>query len=97
MLALGGEGARDDLVGGVIAAHGVDGQHRTWHRTVGTGHAEVPGAFRVPRAAAAVGSAHFRALGPGLGSALVRPDRRPPLRVVRCRAQRVTRGGSGRG
>ena len=93
MLALGGERARDDLIGGAIAAHGVDGQHRTWRRTPGTGRAEVPGTFRAPRAAAAVG----RALGPAIGSVLARPGRGPPLPAVRCRAQRVTRGGSGRG
>jgi len=93
VLALGGERARDDLVGGVIAAHGVDGQHRTWHRAAAEGHTEVGGASRAPRTAAAVGSAHFRALGPGLGL----PGRGPPLRVVRRGAQRFTREGSDRG
>jgi hypothetical protein len=99
VLALGGQRARDDLVGGVVAAHGVDGQHRT----AGPGH-QVPGPVRAPRAAAAFGRA--------LGSALVRPGRGPPLRTVRGpplrtvrgpplrtvrgRAQRVTQGVSGR-
>ena len=97
VLALGGQRARDDLVGGVVAAHGVDGQHRTGHRAAGSGHHQVPGSLRAARAAAALGRA--------LGSALVRPGRRPSLRMVRRlslrmvrgRAQRVTQGVSGRG
>jgi hypothetical protein len=97
VLALGGQRARDDLVRGVVAAHGVDGQHRTGHRAAGTGHHQVPGSLRAARAAAAVGRA--------LGSALVRPGRGPSLRMVRGpslrmvrgRAQWVTQGVSGRG
>ena len=101
VLALGGQRARDDLVGGVVAAHGVDGQHRTGHRPdvgrAGTGHHHVPGPLRAARAGAALG----RALGP----ALVPPGRGPSLRTVRGlsfravrgRAQRVTQGVCGRG
>jgi hypothetical protein len=108
VLALGGERARDDLVGGVIAAHGVDGQHRTGHRPPGPGHGRIPGPPSTPRAATAVGPARFRAhirtRFRALGSAyfrahflaLLRPGRGPPLRAGRCRAQRVT-GLSGRG
>jgi len=101
VLALGGQRARDDLVGGVVAAHGVDGQHRTAHRTgsraahrtgyraAGPGHHQLPGPPRAARAGAALG----RALRP----ALVRPGRGPSLRMARGRAQRVTQGVSGRG
>ena len=93
MLALGGQRARDDLVRGVVAAHGVDGQYRTGHRPdvgrAGTGHHQVPGPLRAARAAAPVERA--------LGSAVVRTVRGPSLRMVRGRAQRVTQGVSGRG
>jgi hypothetical protein len=101
VLALGGQRARDDLVGGVVAAHGVDGEHGTGHRPdvgrAGTGHRQVPGPLRAAQAGAA--------LGRTLGSALVRPGRGPSLRtvrgpslrMVRGRAQRVTQWVSGRG
>jgi hypothetical protein len=88
VLALGGQRARDDLVGGAVAAHRVDGQHRTGHRGAGTDH-QVPGPLRAAWAGAALGRA--------LGSALVRPGRGPSLRMVRGRAQRVTQGFSGLG
>jgi hypothetical protein len=39
MLALGRERARDDLVGCVVAAHGVDGQHRTGRSAAAAGNA----------------------------------------------------------
>ena len=84
MLALGGECARDDLVGGVIAAHGIDGQYRIRHRRAGAGHGEVIGASRAPGSAVAV----RRALGPGPGL----PACGLPLWVVCRGAQRVTRG-----
>jgi hypothetical protein len=89
VLALGGQRARDDLVGGMVAAHGVDGQHRTGHRAVGTGQHQVPRPLRAARAGAAVERV--------LGSALVRPRRKPSFRTVRGRAQRVTQGVCGRG
>jgi hypothetical protein len=101
VLALGGERARDDLVGGVVAAHGVDGQHRAGHRPdvrrAGTSQHQVPGPLRAARAGAAVGRALGSALvrlgrGPSLGT-----GRGPSLRMVRDRAQRVTQGVSGRG
>jgi hypothetical protein len=109
MLTLGGQRARDDLVGGVVAAHGVDGQHRTAHRAAhrtgfraahrtgyraaGPGHHQVPCSLRAARAGAALG----RALRPALRPALVRSARGPSLRMARGRAQRVTQGVSGRG
>jgi hypothetical protein len=105
VLALGGQRARDDLVGGVVAAHGVDGQHRAAHRTwyraahrtgyraAGPGHHQVPGSLRAARAGAALG----HALRPALRPALVRSARGPSLRMARGRAQRVTQGVSGRG
>jgi hypothetical protein len=89
VLALGGQRARDDLVWGMVAAHGVDGQHRTGHPAVGMGQHQVPRRLRAARAGAAVGRV--------LGSALIRPGRRPSFRTVRGRAQRVTQGVCGRG
>jgi hypothetical protein len=98
VLTLGGERARDDLVGGMIPAHGVDGEHRAGHRAAGTGQVRVARAAALGRALGpAVGPVIDAALGPVMGAALIWPGRRPPLRAVRCRTQRVTRGGSGRG
>ncbi len=67
VLALGGERARDDRVRGVIAAHGVHGQHRPGRPPAGPGRHQVPGALRAARARAA-----FRR---ELSTASVRPGR----------------------
>jgi len=96
VLALRRERSGDDLVRGVIAAHGVD-------RDNGTGGAEagarpgirtaVPGVVRpgIPRVAAASVRLGVRG-GLSTDDALAPPGRRPPTRAVRCRVQQVTGG-----
>ena len=96
VLTLGREGPGDDLAGGVIPAHGVDGDHRSGpaaaraRRAVGRG----PGVGRVPRGNPRPGRPGVRGPGgvwPGPGAALVIPGRGPALRVGRPGAQRITR------
>ena len=100
VLALGRERAGHDLVGGVVAAHGVDRDHRAGRRRARAWRADRgrpratgcrPGAPDLARPA----SAGPRSSAPG--RAPVSPSRAAAaVLAVRCRAQRVT-GGRGRG
>jgi hypothetical protein len=86
VLALGRQRARDDLVRGVIAAHGVDGQHRAGQHRAGQ--------HRAGQHQAGQGRSGQGRPRPWAAAALARglPDGRPPLGSVGW----VTQGGSGR-